>query len=56
VADKFLVQRASEASVAILGEKKEWANETNGWEFRDLGMAGEMMEEAAQAQGLAEAP
>jgi presequence protease len=56
VADKFLVQRANEASVAILGEKKEWATETNGWEFRDLGMAAAMMEEAAQAQGLAEAP
>jgi Zn-dependent M16 (insulinase) family peptidase len=39
VADKFLVQRASESSTAILGEKKDWANEKNGWDIRDLGMA-----------------
>jgi Zn-dependent M16 (insulinase) family peptidase len=56
VADKFLVQRASEASVAILGEKKDWVTEANGWEFRDLGMAAEKIEEAAQMQeGLAAA-
>ncbi|KAH7401890.1 Metalloenzyme, LuxS/M16 peptidase-like protein [Phaeosphaeria sp. MPI-PUGE-AT-0046c] len=56
VADEFLVKRASEASVAILGEKKEWANEASGWEFRDLGMAGAKIEEAAQMQeGLAAA-
>ncbi|KAH7072770.1 Metalloenzyme, LuxS/M16 peptidase-like protein [Paraphoma chrysanthemicola] len=55
VADEFLVKRASEASVAILGEKKDWATEANGWEFRDLGMAAEKIEEAAQLQeeGLA---
>jgi Zn-dependent M16 (insulinase) family peptidase len=51
VADEFLVKRASEASVAILGEKKDWVTETNGWEFRDLGMAAEKIEEAAQMQG-----
>ncbi|OAL06654.1 hypothetical protein IQ06DRAFT_262904 [Phaeosphaeriaceae sp. SRC1lsM3a] len=56
VADEFLVKRASEASVAILGEKKDWASEANGWEFRDLGMAGAKIEEAAQLQdGLAAA-
>jgi Zn-dependent M16 (insulinase) family peptidase len=49
VADKFLVQRRSEASVAILGEKKDWASEASGWEFRDLGMAAEKIKEAAQA-------
>jgi Zn-dependent M16 (insulinase) family peptidase len=57
VADEFLVKRASEASVAILGEKKDWVSEANGWEFRDLGMAAEKIEEAAQMQeeGLAAA-
>jgi Zn-dependent M16 (insulinase) family peptidase len=50
VADEFLVKRAGEASVAILGEKKDWANEANGWEFRDLGMAAEKIEEVAQMQ------
>jgi Zn-dependent M16 (insulinase) family peptidase len=47
VADKFLVQRASESSVAVLGEKKDWANTANGWELRDLHMA-EKIEEIAQ--------
>jgi Zn-dependent M16 (insulinase) family peptidase len=56
VADEFLVKRASEASVAILGEKKDWVTEANGWEFRDLGMAAEKIEQAAQMQeGLAAA-
>jgi Zn-dependent M16 (insulinase) family peptidase len=49
-ADEFLVKRAGEASVAILGEKKDWVTEANGWEFRDLGMAAEKIEEAAQMQ------
>ncbi|KAF1920130.1 Metalloenzyme, LuxS/M16 peptidase-like protein [Ampelomyces quisqualis] len=54
VADQFLVKRASESSVAILGLKKDWVTEANGWEFRDLGMAAEKIEEAAQMQeGLA---
>jgi Zn-dependent M16 (insulinase) family peptidase len=57
VADEFLVKRASEASVTILGEKKDWASEANGWEFRDLGMAAAKIEEDAQMQqeGLAAA-
>jgi Zn-dependent M16 (insulinase) family peptidase len=57
VADEFLVKRASEASVAILGEKKDWVTEAAGWEFRDLGMAAAKIEEVAQAQeeGLAAA-
>jgi Zn-dependent M16 (insulinase) family peptidase len=47
VADQFLVQRADKSSVAVLGEKKDWANQANGWEIRDLHMA-EKMEEIAQ--------
>lgn len=47
VADEFLVKRASESSVAILGEKKDWAVEKNGWAINDLHMA-EKMEEVAQ--------
>ncbi len=54
VADEFLVKRAQEASIAVLGEKKDWATEANGWEFRDLGMA-DKVEEIAQAQGEAAA-
>ncbi|KAF1949372.1 hypothetical protein CC80DRAFT_555412 [Byssothecium circinans] len=49
VADQFLVQRAKESSVAILGEKKDWANAVNGWELCDLHMA-EKIEEIAQQQ------
>jgi Zn-dependent M16 (insulinase) family peptidase len=57
VADEFLVKRAAEASVAILGERKDWVSEANGWEFRDLGMAAEKIDDAAQMQdeGLAAA-
>ncbi|CAI6341826.1 unnamed protein product [Periconia digitata] len=47
VADQFLVQRASESSVAVLGEKKDWATPSNGWEIQDLHMA-ENMEQIAQ--------
>ncbi|KAJ4300914.1 Mitochondrial presequence protease [Kalmusia sp. IMI 367209] len=47
VADEFLVQRASESSVAILGENKDWVTSANGWDVRDLHMA-EKMEEIAQ--------
>jgi Zn-dependent M16 (insulinase) family peptidase len=47
VADQFLVQRASESNVAILGEKKDWADPKNGWELRDLGMS-EKIEQIAQ--------
>ncbi len=39
VADEFLVKRAAENSIAILGEKKDWANPANGWEVKDLGIA-----------------
>lgn len=48
VADEFLVRRADEANLAVLGEKKDWASEASGWEMRDLGMA-EKLVEAAQA-------
>lgn len=47
VADEFLVKRASESNIAVLGEKKDWAAEKNGWAIRDLHMA-EKMEELAQ--------
>lgn len=54
VADQFLVQRTSESSVAILGEKKDWTDAKNGWDVRDLGMA-EKIEEIAQQQFPGEA-
>ncbi|KAL1591561.1 Mitochondrial presequence protease [Paraconiothyrium brasiliense] len=46
-ADEFLIKRASESSVAVLGEKKSWATEKNGWDMRDLHMA-EKVEELTQ--------
>jgi Zn-dependent M16 (insulinase) family peptidase len=51
VADKFLVQRAGEANLAVLGEKKDWVDAAQGWELRDLGMAEKTEEAAAAAQG-----
>ena len=51
-ADAFLVQRAGDANLAILGEKKEWACAQNGWEFRDLGMV-EKMDEVGGVAGVA---
>ncbi|PVI01309.1 hypothetical protein DM02DRAFT_613710 [Periconia macrospinosa] len=51
VADEYLVQRASESSVAILGEKKEWANPSNGWKIHDLHMAENMEHIAQQISG-----
>lgn len=52
VANQFLVKRAAESSMAILGERKDWIKETDGWEFRDLGMAPEKPEEL---EGIAQA-
>lgn len=40
VADRFLVQRAAESSVAVLGERKDWVNTENGWQVQDMGMEG----------------
>jgi Zn-dependent M16 (insulinase) family peptidase len=52
VADEFLVKRAGQSSVAILGEKKDWVKESEGWEFRDLGMQKEQIE---GTEGIAQA-
>lgn len=52
VADQFLVQRAQESSVAVLGEKKDWVKESEGWELRDLGMQKEQIE---GTEGIAQA-
>ncbi|KAH7131999.1 Metalloenzyme, LuxS/M16 peptidase-like protein [Dendryphion nanum] len=51
VADEFLVKRASESNIAVLGEKKDWANSTNGWDIRDLGMAEKLQAVAEQVPG-----
>jgi Zn-dependent M16 (insulinase) family peptidase len=48
VADQFLVQRAAEASVAVLGERRDWVNAANGWVVRDLGMEANMEKLAEQ--------
>ena len=51
VADEFLVKRAAESSIAILGEKKDWANAANGWVVKDLGITGGQVDEAAESHG-----
>lgn len=48
VADEFLVKRASESTVAVLGERKDWLTEKNGWDVRELHMAEKMGEIAQQ--------
>ncbi|CAN9399133.1 unnamed protein product [Alternaria sp. RS040] len=53
VADQFLVKRAEESSVAILGERKDWVKEVDGWQFRDLGMS-ESAKAAEEAEGVAQ--
>ncbi|RMZ74002.1 Mitochondrial presequence protease [Pyrenophora seminiperda CCB06] len=53
VADQFLVSRAQESSMAILGEKKDWVKESDGWQFRDLGMS-EAAKAAEEAEGVAQ--
>lgn len=53
VANEFLVQRAQECSIAILGERKEWTKENDGWQFRDMGMS-EAAKAAQEAEGVAQ--
>ncbi|KAI2482920.1 mitochondrial presequence protease [Pyrenophora tritici-repentis] len=53
VADQFLVKRAQESSMAILGERKDWVKESDGWQFRDLGMT-EAAKAAEEAEGIAQ--
>lgn len=48
VADEFLVKRASESSIAILGEKKDWVTKKNGWTERDLHMTENIKQLAQQ--------
>jgi len=45
VAEEFLVKSAEEASIAVLGPKKDWVKEANGWSVKDLGMAEEVVED-----------
>jgi Zn-dependent M16 (insulinase) family peptidase len=49
VADEFLVKRADAASIAVLGEKKEWVDESKGWIVRDMGMLEKIATEAVEA-------
>ena len=39
VAQKYLVDGSDKSSLAVLGEKKPWLKEADGWKIRDLGMA-----------------
>ncbi|KAK5044644.1 Mitochondrial presequence protease, partial [Cryomyces antarcticus] len=38
-AEKFLVGGIEKENLAVLGERKEWVKEADGWQIRDLGMA-----------------
>jgi len=45
VAQRFLVEGMGMGNLAVLGERKEWVSESEGWNIQDLGMA-EPAEEA----------
>ena len=38
VADEFLVKKAQDSSIAVLGEKKDWVDKEK-WTVEDIGMA-----------------
>ncbi|KAF1984527.1 hypothetical protein K402DRAFT_422749 [Aulographum hederae CBS 113979] len=46
VAERFLLEPFSNGNTAILGERKDWIQATDGWELRDLGMEAPIVEEA----------
>lgn len=37
--DEFLLKGMGDANFAVLGEKKDWVNETDGWDVKNLEMA-----------------
>ncbi|KAI9818079.1 MAG: Mitochondrial presequence protease [Pycnora praestabilis] len=39
VAQKYLIEGLEEGNLAVLGEKRDWIKEGDGWNIRDLGMA-----------------
>jgi Zn-dependent M16 (insulinase) family peptidase len=51
VADKYLVQGSSRSSLAVLGERKDWAAKEAGWDIRDLGMADKIEDITEQSPG-----
>ncbi|KAF2196968.1 hypothetical protein GQ43DRAFT_475860 [Delitschia confertaspora ATCC 74209] len=54
VADKFLVQRAADSNLTVLGEMKEWADGKDGWDIQDLGMADKIQQMEQQMPEVAE--
>jgi Zn-dependent M16 (insulinase) family peptidase len=45
VAEKFLIKGAEGAATTVLGARKDWVKEADGWMVKDLGMVGERVEE-----------
>jgi Zn-dependent M16 (insulinase) family peptidase len=45
VAEEFLVNGAEAAATTVLGARKEWVKEADGWKVKDLGMLAEGVEE-----------
>ncbi|KAI9840216.1 MAG: Mitochondrial presequence protease [Sclerophora amabilis] len=48
VAQKYLLNDASKARMVILGTKKDWVNEQDGWKIEDIGMSQGQPEEAEE--------
>ncbi|KAF2429909.1 hypothetical protein EJ08DRAFT_650122 [Tothia fuscella] len=45
VAEEFLIKGFEGMSTAILGSRKDWVTETDGWKIQDLGMAAQVVDE-----------
>lgn len=58
VAEQYLIHGVSEGNTAILGEKKDWVKEQDGWAVKDMGMADKVQEVLQTQEGEAaeEAP
>ncbi|KAF2094043.1 hypothetical protein NA57DRAFT_47202 [Rhizodiscina lignyota] len=52
VAQEYLVDGASKASLAVLGAQKDWVKGSDGWDVKDLGMAQRQQGEDAEGSGL----
>ncbi|KAI9814904.1 MAG: Mitochondrial presequence protease [Thelocarpon impressellum] len=53
VAQRYVVERVDSGNLVVLGKKKDWVQEQDGWKPRDLGMAQAADEEAVEPQQLA---
>ena len=51
VAEKFLVNRIGQASLAIIGKQKEWVKEDSGYSVKNLQITDSSGAEGSQSDG-----